>query len=267
MVPTEGNMNRPIALLSDFGLEDHYVGSLKAVIYAINPDAKVFDMTHGIRPQNIREGAFILNAVYPFLPQGTIVVAVVDPGVGSERQAIAVKTSRGFLIGPNNGIFTMVLERERTYEVRALTNDRYFMKPVSSTFHGRDVFSPSAAHLSQKEVFKSFGASVRNIHRLNLARVKVTGKLVQGEIVYMDRFGNAFTNVSKSNLGKKSAHSVSVEVKKKRVQIKLFFSAGRKGSLIAVWNSSDLLELAVREDSAEKLYGLKVGDPVLLRLA
>ena len=138
-------MNRPIALLSDFGLKDHYVGSLKAVILGINPKATIFDVTHEIRPQNIREGAFILHAVYPVIPKGTIVVAVVDPGVGSMRQAICVKTSRGFLIGPNNGLFSLVLRDEAGYEARALVNDRYFHKPVSSTFHGRDVFSPSAA--------------------------------------------------------------------------------------------------------------------------
>jgi len=266
MVPTEGKMNRPIALLTDFGTKDHYVGSLKAVIYSINPKAQVFDLTHELRPQNIREGAFVLNAVYPFLPKGTIVVAVVDPGVGSERQAIAIKTSRGFLIGPNNGIFSMVLRHEKKYEVRAIINDRYFMKPVSSTFHGRDIFSPSAAHLSKKDVFRSFGPQIKRIHQIDFAQVKTSAKTLQGEIVYVDRFGNAFTNISKSHVYGTGKHPISVEVKKKRAPVKPFFSAGRKGSLIAVWNSSDLLELAVREDSAAKLYGLKIGDPVLVRV-
>ena len=258
-------MSQTIALLTDFGLKDHYVGSLKAVIASINPNAKVFDITHDVRPQNIREAAFILNVVYPFLPKGTIVVAVVDPGVGSARQAIAIKTSRGFLIGPNNGIFTMALEREKKYEARMIQNDRYFMKPVSSTFHGRDIFSPSAAHLSRKNIFRSLGPLIHKVHKLNLPQVKANAKFLQGEIIYLDRFGNAFTNISKSNLGKKTSHSVSVEVRKNRVSLKPFFSAGSKGSLIAVWNSSDLLEFAVREESAEKLYGLKVGDPVMLR--
>lgn len=271
---------KTIALLTDFGLKDHYVGSLKAVIASINPSANVFDITHDVRPQNVREGAFILDAVYPFLPKGTIVVAVVDPGVGSARQAIAIKTSRGFLIGPNNGLFTMVLEREKKYEARAMTNDRYFMKPVSSTFHGRDVFSPSAAYLSKKNVFRSFGPIIRQIHKLHLPQAKVSAKAIQGEIIYIDRFGNAFTNISKSNLHFYGTGSVAGQVffRSKRakpvpartgtvaVHIKPFFSAGSKGSLIAVWNSSDLLELAVRDDSAEKLYGIKVGDPVLVRL-
>jgi S-adenosylmethionine hydrolase len=281
-------VNRPIALVTDFGTKDHYVGSLKAVIYSINPKAQVFDITHELKPQNIREGAFVLNAVYPFLPKGAIVAAVVDPGVGSERQAICVRTARGFLIGPNNGIFTMVLQHEKKYEVRAIANDRYFMKPVSATFHGRDIFAPSAAHLSKKDVFRSFGPHIQRIHQIDFAQVKTSAKSLQGEIIYVDRFGNAFTNISKSHVyGTGSVtgqvffrtnqakpvpartgtgrHLVSVEVKKKQVRLKPFFSAGAKGSLIAVWNSSDLLELAVREDSAEKLYGLHIGDPVVVR--
>jgi S-adenosylmethionine hydrolase len=259
----ESKMNRRIALLTDFGLKDHYVGSLKAVIYSINPNAQVFDLTHDIHPQNVKEGAFILDVVYPFLAKGTIVLAVIDPGVGSARQAISIKTSRGFLVGPNNGIFTMVLKREKKYEARAVTNNRYFMEPVSATFHGRDIFAPVAAHLSKKDIFASLGPRIPKIHQLDLAQVKISRGAICGELIHIDRFGNTMTNISKSQTcgtGKKFV----VEVKKKKVLIKPFFSAGRKGELIAVWNSSDLLELAVRESSAEKLYGLKIGDSVLV---
>ena len=119
-------MNRPIALLSDFGLKDHYVGSIKSVILKINPKAIIFDITHEVRPQNIREAAFLLYSVSPVLPKGTIVVAVVDPGVGSMRQALCIKTNKGFFIGPNNGIFSMVLNNEDHFEARVLANDRYF---------------------------------------------------------------------------------------------------------------------------------------------
>ncbi len=140
-------MNRPIALLTDFGLTDHYVGSLKSVILGINPKAVIFDLTHEIRPQNIREGAYILNEIYKYLPKGAIVVAVVDPGVGSRREAICVETNRGYLLAPNNGLLSMALRHEK-YKARKITNDQYFLKPVSSTFHGRDIFSPCAARLS-----------------------------------------------------------------------------------------------------------------------
>ena len=258
------NMTRPIALLTDFGLKDHYVGSLKGVILKINPKAVIFDISHDVRPQNIREGAFILNSVYSVLPKGTIVVAVVDPGVGSRRQALCVKTSRGFLIAPNNGVLSMVLANERSFETRAIVNERFFHKPVSTTFHGRDIFAPSAAWLSKKDVFRSFGPVVRNIHTLAISKVTRNGRALKGEIIHIDRFGNAITNISKAE------HHMPAKVREicvarkggQRVLLKDFFSAGARGELIAVWNSGNLLEFAVKDDSAEKRYGLKIGDPV-----
>jgi len=262
-------MNRPIALLTDFGLRDHYVGSLKAVILGINPKAVIFDITHDIHPQNIREGAFILHSVYSVLPKGSIVVAIIDPGVGSLRQALCIKTSRGFLIGPNNGLFSMVLRDEVRYEARAIINDRYFHKPVSSTFHGRDVFSPSGAWLSKKDVFKSFGPVIRKLHSLQIPKAFRTDHSVKGEIIHMDHFGNAMTNISKAQFPSLiKAKDAPVVIKgRQHASIKPFFSAGGRHALIAVWNSGNLLELAVKEDSAEKLFGLKIGDSVVIRLS
>lgn len=260
-------MNRPIALLTDFGLKDHYAGSLKGIILGINPRATIFDITHDVRPQNIREGAFVLLGVYASLPKGTVVVGVVDPGVGSERQAICVKTAKGYLVAPNNGLLTTALDSERAYEVRKIENDRYFRKPVSSTFHGRDIFAPVAAWLSRKDVFGSLGPRMECIHRIHIPKSTTSHSSVKGEIVYMDRFGNAMTNISRSEI-KKMVRSGGVDIlikAKKRVPLKPFFSAGGPGALIAVWNSGDFLELAVREDSAEEKFDLKVGDPVIVR--
>ena len=260
-------MNRPIALLTDFGLKDHYAGSLKGVILGINPKAVAFDVTHDIQPQNIRQGAFVLQAVYPVLPKGTTVVAVVDPGVGSERQAICVKTQKGYLVAPNNGILTTALEYERVYEVRKIENDRYFRKPVSSTFHGRDIFAPVAAWLSCKDIFSSLGPRMERIHRLHIPKTIASARSIKGEIVYLDHFGNAMTNISRSEV-KKAARSGEVDIflkGKKRIPLKPFFSAGGPDALIAVWNSADFLELAVKEDSARDKFGLKIGDPVIVR--
>ena len=262
-------MNRPIALLTDFGLKDHYVGSLKAVILGINPRAIVYDITHDIRPQNIREAAFILHSVYSVLPKGSIVVAVVDPGVGSFRQALCIRTSQGFLIGPNNGLFSMILRDEVKYETRAIVNDRYFHKPVSSTFHGRDVFSPSAAWLSKKDIFKSFGPIIHKLHSLHIPKASRTNHSIKGEIIHIDHFGNAMTNISKTqfpSLAKMKEASIIVKGKH-HASLKPFFSAGSHTGLIAVWNSGNLLELAVKEDSAEKIFNLKIGDSVAIRLS
>ena len=262
-------MNRPIALLTDFGMKDHYGGSLKGVILGINPKATIFDITHEIRPQNIRDGAFVLYSVYPALPKGTIIVAVVDPGVGSMRQALCIQTSRGYLIGPNNGLFSLVLRMEDKFEARAIVNDRFFRKPVSSTFHGRDFFAPSAAWLSKRNVFQSFGPRIHKPHSFHIAKAIRADHAVKGEIVYIDRFGNGMTNISKTqfpSLGKTKETAVLVKGKQ-HASLKTFFSAGSRGALIALWNSSNLLELAVRDDSAEKLFGLKVGDSVAVRLS
>ena len=259
-------MNRPIALLSDFGLKDHYVGSIKSVILKINPKAIIFDITHEVRPQNIREAAFLLYSVSPVLPKGTIVVAVVDPGVGSMRQALCIKTNKGFFIGPNNGIFSMVLNNEDHFEARVLANDRYFHQPVSMTFHGRDVFSPAAAWLSKGDIFKSLGPQTRKVHHLRLPQATYTQDRITGEIIYIDRFGNAMSNISKPTLVKfAKLHGTHITVKEKhKVSLKPFFSAGAPGSLIAVWNSNDLLEFAVKDDSAESRHGIKIGDSVVL---
>jgi len=195
-------------------------------------------------------------------------VAVIDPGVGSMRQALCIKTSRGFLIGPNNGLFSMVLRDEVRYEARAIVNDRYFHKPVSSTFHGRDVFSPSAAHLSKKDVFKSFGPIVHKLYSLQIQKAFRTDHAIKGEIVHIDHFGNAMVNISKikfPSLVKTKDASIVIKGKH-HASFKSFFSAGNRGALIAVWNSANLLELAVKDDSAEKVYGLKIGDSVVIRL-
>jgi len=254
-------LNRPIALLTDFGLTDHYVGSLKSVILNINPKAVIFDLTHEVHPQNIREGAYILSAIYHYLPQGTIVVAVVDPGVGSRRDALCIETDRGFLMGPDNGILSMAVGHQK-YRVRKLTHDKYFLKPVSSTFHGRDIFSSCAAHLSKRNIFNSFGPTVEKIYALDVPKPVVKGNSVKGEIVYIDRFGNAMTNIGLKEI--KRVNSFSVLVGEQKISIKPFFGAGKDKELIAVWNSSQALELAVFNNSAEKLHGLKLGDSIEL---
>ncbi|MBI4367913.1 MAG: SAM-dependent chlorinase/fluorinase [Candidatus Omnitrophica bacterium] len=259
-------MNRPIGLLSDFGLRDHYVGSLKSVILKINPEAILFDLTHDIRPQNIHEGAFVLNAIYRVLPPQAIVVAVVDPGVGSDRQAICVKTKHSFLIAPNNGILHFALQNEKSYEIRAITNERYFHLPVSSTFHGRDIFAPVAAHLSRKDIFSSLGPRIQKIKPLPIPKARRAGKQIHGEVIYLDRFGNAMTNINRGMITSPNPKRLTVRAKRKfRALLKPFFGAGEKGKLIALWNSGELLELAVREDSAQKRYGLRIGDPVLVQ--
>lgn len=256
-------MKQPIiALLTDFGLSDHYVGVLKGVISNINPNATMIDITHLIEPQNIRQGAILLQEVYPYYPKGTIFVAVVDPGVGSSRDAICIKTSKGYLIGPDNGLFSFILANERSYEIRKIENDKYFRRPLSATFHARDIFAPAAAHLSKQDIFKTLGRKLKRIGVSWNTVLKWSDESLVGEIVYIDRFGNGITNISKSEFKKANKTSQRVKLKSKEVSMKEFFAEGKKDELIAVWNSSQLLEFAVPNDSAEKKYEIKVGDSV-----
>ena len=261
-------MTRPIALLTDFGNHDHFVGSLKGVILSIHPRTVIFDITHEVRPQNIWDGAFVLDSVYPYVPKGTIFVVVIDPGVGSARHALCVKTNHAYLIAPDNGVLSMVLRNERNYEIRAIENERYFLKPVSNTFHGRDIFSPVAAHLSQKDIFGQLGRKINHLHLLDIPKATQKAKMVTGKILYLDRFGNAMTNIPKSLLGPALRFLRSqIQVKGKiKARPKTLFCEGNIGELIGLWNSINLLELAVRNGSAEREFGLQVGDSVKILL-
>ena len=193
-------MNRPIVLLTDFGTEDHYVASLKGVILSINPKAQMIDMSHDIAPQAIYEAAFVLGNCFHLFPKGSIFVVVVDPGVGGKRREICVRTGHYYFMGPDNGVFSVALSREKKFEARALENDRYFRKPISNTFHGRDMFSPAAAHLSTKNIFASLGKKVARVNRFSIPKSKVSRSGIQGKVVYVDRFGNGITNIQGADI-------------------------------------------------------------------
>lgn len=252
-------MTRAIALLTDFGLTDHYVGSLKSVIFSMDPQAVVFDLTHDVRPQNIWEGAYLLSSIYNYLPQGSIVVAVIDPGVGSERDAICIKTERCFLMAPDNGLLSIAVKNKK-YNARKITNPKYFLNPVSATFHGRDIFAPCAAHLSKRDIFEDLGPRTQSLHELKVPEPVIGTNGIKGELIYLDRFGNAMTNIAfHQSLAK---HPVCIRFRKQNIPLKSFFSEGKANELIAVWNSSRALEIAVFKGSAEKLHQLKLGEPI-----
>jgi len=256
-----------IALLTDFGLEDHYVASLKGVILSINPKIRIIDLTHQIRPQNIRQGAFVLREVCPCLPNGTIVVAVVDPGVGTSRKAVCVKTANGYLIGPDNGLLSMTVAKEKKNEIRTITNHRYWRHPVSNTFHGRDIFAPVAAHLSRRNIFTQLGPRLRRLTELKAFAKLVTRQRLIGAVEYIDRFGNAITNISAIDFNKVKLNRASCKIKIKQKLIKGLdrcFADRRAGKLVALINSSDLLEIALPNASAAQKFRLKVGDKVFV---
>jgi len=256
-------MKKTIALLTDFGLADNYVGIMKAVILNINPNAIIVDISHAVPPQNIRQGALTLKSAYRFFPAGTIFLGVVDPGVGSKRNAVIIKTNKYIFVGPDNGIFSPVVEQEGHTTVYTITNDHYFLKPVSNTFHGRDIFAPAAAHISKGVALAKFGRRQKGYVQLPLSKpfVDRRSKMVKGEVMDIDRFGNLITNIETKHLSSSSY----VKIKKRVIpQVAKAYSHVKKGQLLAVIGSKGYLEIAVNEGSAQNRLHAKRGDKVMV---
>ena len=256
--------NRPIVLLTDFGTRDAYVASMKGVIATVNPGACVTDLTHEIGPQNVKQASFVLEAAYRYFPQGSIFVSVVDPGVGSERRILAVRSKRGIFLAPDNGLLTRVLEREAA-ETRIVNNRKFFLDQVSATFHGRDCFAPTAARLAKNPgLFSRLGPLTRHVKRLSIPMARVRAGRLEGEIIYFDHFGNAFANISRSDLEcLKSGKKIQVRVRGRNIGPvqKSYFEAA-KGKPVAVISSTGVLEIAVNQGSARQDLKLKERDKV-----
>jgi len=250
---------RIITLTTDFGSHDWFVGTMKGVILGINPKVSVVDICHEIAPGDIRTGAFALMASYRFFPKGTVHVAVVDPGVGSERKPIAVQTANYIFVGPDNGVLSFALANEKIKSIQRLENDRYFLKPISHTFHGRDIFAPVAAHLSRGVAIDKLGPKQKEIVQLTWPEPEISKKLIRGEVIYVDRFGNAITNIENASLDSK--RRLHVLIAGKRIcAVEPFYQSVPVGKTVAVPGSSGFLEIAINGGSATKSLRLKTGD-------
>ncbi len=259
-------MTRPIiVLLTDFGLADHYAGTLKGVILSICPDARMIDLSHGIEPQNVAQAAILLEASYAVFPKDSIFVCVVDPGVGTKRKALCAKTSNYYFIGPDNGILSLALNHEKGILIRSIENSKFFLNEIpSSTFHGRDVFSPTAAHLARKNIFKQLGPKLSKIHSLDLPKVKKTKQKLEGEILYFDHFGNAITNIHERDGQPEFWKKADIFVRDVTLgKLRRTYGEGPR-NLCAVLNSSSQLEIALPHGSAKVEASLEKGDPVIV---
>ena len=187
-----------ITLTTDFGTSDWFVGTMKGVITGIAPATRVIDITHKVPPGDLVDGTFTLAASSSYFPSGTIHVAVVDPGVGSSRRAVALRTRHAIFIGPDNGVLSWAVREQQVEEVRLLNNENWFLDPVSDTFHGRDIFAPAAAHLAAGACFEEVGDQVEDFVCLPWPKVKQEGNTLRGEVVYIDHFGNAISNLPAS---------------------------------------------------------------------
>jgi hypothetical protein len=256
-----------ITLTTDFGT-DWFVGTMKGVIASISPKTTVVDISHSIASGDVRAGAFTLAASYKYFPRGTLHVAVVDPGVGSKRRAIAVQTERYFFVGPDNGVLSYALRAEKIRAIRALENTACFLKPVSHTFHGRDLFAPVAAHLAGGLAIAKLGPAVANFVRLDWPEPRLKRKSIEGEVIYIDKFGNAITNIAAANLASlRGAHFEIFKGRKRLCTLATHYQAVPAGQAVAVFGSSGYLEVAVNGGDARAILGLDFGDRVEVRPA
>lgn len=267
-----------IALITDFGQSGfHYVASMKGVILGINPNAKIIDVDHNITPFSVLEAAYILKTVFPYFPEHTIFVVVVDPGVGSNREIIATRTrSNKYLVGPNNGIFTLVRSSEEIIESIIIKNPKYFHKPVSQTFHGRDIMAPIASFISLGVSLKEFGTKF-DLSKLvlfkNILNINQKDKIIECTIQYIDTFGNCTTNVALENnriqnlpIVIDEGMDLTFQFQQNLYSGKYFshFEAAAIGELIYITGSTSFLEISVNKGNAAKLIGLKVGDVIAI---
>ncbi|PID41435.1 MAG: hypothetical protein CR981_03300 [Proteobacteria bacterium] len=259
----------PITLTTDFGYRDEYVGVMKGVILSINKEIPIVDLVHDVAPQDICQAARIIENNYNYFPTGTVHIAIVDPGVGSTRRILAIQENGHFFIGPDNGIFSPILERENTLDVFSIENRALFLKKISTTFHGRDIMAPVAARLASGMPITRVGPK---IHRETCHLIKLRDPVLQsngiaGEVVSIDRFGNIRTNITNTCLEK-----LHVE-QKPEITIKSYvlgFSEGSYATLeddkpTALINSSNEIEISVKNKSAAKLLNVKKGERIFIR--
>jgi len=254
-----------ITLLTDFGTKDPYVAEMKAVILSICPSAPIVDITHEISSFNILEAALVLAEASQYFPSATIHVVVVDPGVGSERRAIAVKTKHFFFVGPDNGVLSLAIKRDGGARLAvSLENPKYFLGRVSRTFHGRDIFAPVAAHIANGIPLQSFGPPIGKFIELSISEPDQIGGAYGAEVLFTDKFGNCITNIGE-HLIPSNAELVHLELEDGRViELPLVpsYASVPKGVPLAIVDSFGLLEIAVNMDSAERLFSLKAGKKV-----
>ncbi len=252
-----------IVLLTDFGLNDSFVGVMKGVISRINPQVKIVDLCHKIESHNIHDAAFLLKSSYPYFPEGTIFLIVVDPGVGSERKSVIVETEKYIFVAPDNGVLSFLVERD-IKRIIQITNGEYFLKPVSHTFHGRDIFAPVAAHLSRGETVEKFGPAIRKINRLKFPEPQLKNNRLMGEVMYVDHFGNLITNINQDAfLRFIEGEKFQIIIGKAKIsKISSSYQEGKEGLPIAIFGSFDNLEISLYRDDASRRLNLNKGSKI-----
>jgi S-adenosylmethionine hydrolase len=277
-------LTKHIAIITDFGMEDTYLGMMKAVIAGISPDARIIDLTHAIPSGDVQRAAFEAWRVRSYLPPETILLAVVDPGVGTNRRAIALKLPGLYCVGPDNGLFSFLLYSTDEYKAAELVNPHYQLPTISPTFHGRDIFAPAAAHLAQDVPLEDFGPITNELVRLPDPLLEDLGAgSIQGEIMHSDHFGNLITSIGRfdntddglsfkpwiPSFSARTLIAQDYEVLLPQgnvVPLGRTFGDAPKGEALAYIGSSSLLEIAINGGDAAKTLNLTPGDEIIFKL-
>ena len=262
-------MSAIITLTTDFGLEDEYVGVLHGVMAGLAPQARVIDLCHAIRPQDTRQAAFILQAAAPYFPKGTIHLAIVDPGVGSNRQLLAIRAMGQIFLGPDNGILTPFLHDQLFEEAIVIDCPELYLAPLSATFHGRDILAPVAAALANGSGLSPLGSRAFKENLIKLASPilqidRIHGNIA-GSVIHIDHFGNLTTDIRQGDLAGIAADPASIQIFHKQQQVTGLASAYASlpdGQVLALIGSRGYLELAATNGNAAQILGAEVGDPI-----
>lgn len=268
-VREEAPLRRPIVtLLTDFGFAGGYVGSMKGVILG-RADAELVDITHDVPPQSVQAGAFILRSVIPYFPKGTVHTVVIDPGVGTPRKPIAIRSGGFFFVGPDNGVLIPAAKSCGRPEVREINTGTIQKEKISNTFHGRDVFAPAAAYLASGSPFEKIGATLRTYHDMSFGEMRKVPLGLAGMSVYADGFGNIITNIRSEDFTKLfrvgDKLSVSTDSVRQVVEFGKTYSDVSEGSPVALVGSHGNVELAVSRGSAEQLFNCSFGTEIVFK--
>jgi S-adenosylmethionine hydrolase len=247
-------MSGVITLITDFGTKEGYVGAMKGVILSIAPEVQIVDITHDIPFGRVSKASLVLESIQRYYPDGTVHLVVVDPGVGSRRRAVAVESAGQFFVGPDNGVLEPAYRADKIFNCCELSDPEYHLKPVSFTFHGRDIFAPAAAYLARGVKLEKLGKQVQNPVRLASGRKKIiSNERLVGRVIYADRFGNLITDIIAQELEllSRDKSRLGVSICGKRIEgIYDYYSQSAEGELIALVGSTGRLEVAITMDSA-----------------
>ena len=263
-------MGGVITLLTDFGTKDYFVAEMKAVILKINPKAIIVDITHDVEKYNIMNASFILACAYKWFPKGTVHVVVVDPGVGTPRRGIAIKTKNYYFVGPDNGVLMMAALKDGIEKVVEITNKKYMLGEISTTFHGRDIFAPVAAYISLGISLDKIGKQIHDYIIPNYASPKIICKnKVEGLIIHIDSFGNIITNINKDiieKIGLNYYDNVRIIIGNHELITKFLPSYGyaKEGDFLTLIDSENFFEISINKGSAARILKVNTGDKVII---